>query len=339
MVMGSVGHLRVITDDATSSSTPDLTMIYAACADISARVEPDGTEIFIDLAAPGCKGLWRQLLLQLSEKGISLALGLATSKLVAKLASGTAVSRAKTYHAIRPGQEAAFLRPLPIEQLWVAPEELRERLIQLGFRRIGQLHDIPVTSLEQRFGRYGWQLRQWSLGIDSSVVAALYPPKVIEVHRSFSDNPLMVGSGLSEAVAWAAAQVTSRLLEVPGACQVLQLQLCGASERCYAQSHRTTHTPLSQADPLRRAALRLLEKAAPNEPIAEVRLLASDLAPVPITQPSLFATTAAHNQAKLAVAIETIRAKFGAASVQKGSEIAPPRRDRFLALLEQLWLG
>lgn len=337
--MGSVGHLRVNTCDETPSNTPELTKVYAACANISSRVEPSGTEVFIDLTAPGCKGLWRQLLKQLSEDGIPVALGLATSKLVARLASSTAVARAKTYYAVRPGQEAAFLRPLPIEQLWVAPEDLRTRLIQLGFRRIGQLHDIPLSSLEQRFGRYGWQLRQWSLGIDPSVVADLYPPKAIDVYRSFNDNPLTVDTGLSEAVAWAATQVTSRLLEVPGACQVLQLILSGASGRCFTQSHRTTHTPLSQADPLRRAALRLLEKAAPDEPIIAVKLIASDLAPVPITQPSLFAAAAVQNQAKLATAVETIRAKFGAGAVQKGSEMVPPRRDRFMALLEQLWLG
>ncbi|HHT27251.1 MAG TPA: hypothetical protein GXZ82_08415 [Firmicutes bacterium] len=337
--MGSVGHLRVITCDEKTNSTPNLTKVYAACANISSRVEPSGNEVFIDLAAPGCKGLWRQLLKQLAEDGIPVTLGLAASKLVARLASSTALTRARSYYAVRPGQEAAFLSPLPVEQLWVAPEALRARLVQLGFRRIGQLHDIPLASLEQRFGRYGRLLRQWSLGIDPSVVAELYPPKVIDVRRSFSDNPLTVGSDVSEAVAWAAAQVTFRLLEVPGACRVLQLKLHGASGRCYVQSYRTTHTPLSQADPLHRAALRLLEKAAPNEPIVAVRLIASDLAPVPITQPSLFATAAMRNQAKLAAAVETIRDKFGAGAVQKGSEMTAPRRDRFMALLEQLWLG
>lgn len=337
--MGNVGHLRVLTDDTTPQQSADLIQVYAACAAISSRVEPAGPEVFIDLSAPGCKGLWRHLLKQLETDGVPAVLGLATSKLVARLASNVAAARQETYYAVHPGQEAAFLSPLPIEQLWPASEDVRARLMQLGFRRIGQLRDIPLATLEQRFGRYGPQLRQWSLGVDPTVVAALYPPKVIDIHRTFNDNPLSMATGLPQAVAWAARQAATQLQEAGGACRQLELRLSDPTGRCYAQSRRFTHTPLAQAEPLRRAAQQLLEKAAPCELIAEIRLVASDLAPIPISQQALFVSTAARNQAKLADVVATIRARFGAAAVQKGAEITPPRRDRFLALLEHVWLG
>src|SRR5207245_1295006 len=53
----------------------------------------------------------------LAETGISVSLGLATSPLVAKMASEAAKKRADHLCIVTPGAEASFLSPLPVRAL------------------------------------------------------------------------------------------------------------------------------------------------------------------------------------------------------------------------------
>src|SRR5258708_27374995 len=90
------------------------------------------------------------------EVGLSTSFGVATNKLVAKIA--TNVGKPKGLIVVPPGQAAAFLAPLPMAMLWGVGPKTQARLAELGLRTIGDLAAWPALDLEQRFGAWGADL-------------------------------------------------------------------------------------------------------------------------------------------------------------------------------------
>ena len=110
------------------------------------------------------------------ELGLPCSLGGATNKLVAKIANDVGKSRAGkgTYpNAITiapPGEEAAFLAPLPVRALWGVGPKTEEKLHALGIFTIGQLAAYPQRELGRLFGQHGWELARRARGVDNRPV-------------------------------------------------------------------------------------------------------------------------------------------------------------------------
>jgi DNA polymerase IV len=98
------------------------------------------------------------------ETGLTVSAGVASSKLVAKIASD--MSKPDGLTAVPPGTERAFLAPLPVEKLWGVGHVTRETLEGLGVRTIGDLGRVPAARLERRFGAAGLLLHRLALGVD-----------------------------------------------------------------------------------------------------------------------------------------------------------------------------
>ncbi len=96
---------------------------------------------------------------------LSCSLGVATSKVVAKIASDRRKPGGLT--AVRPGHEAAFLAPLPIRILPGVGPRAEVRLIAAGVETIGALAATDDVTL-RRFlpGKVGALLRERAQGID-----------------------------------------------------------------------------------------------------------------------------------------------------------------------------
>jgi DNA polymerase-4 len=96
---------------------------------------------------------------------LSCSLGIATSKVVAKVASDRRKPGGLT--AVRPGREAAFLAPFPIRLLPGIGPRAEERLAALGIERIGQLAALTDEELGGFMrGKVGRELRDRARGID-----------------------------------------------------------------------------------------------------------------------------------------------------------------------------
>jgi DNA polymerase IV len=95
------------------------------------------------------------------ELGLSCSVGVATTKLIAKLASEAAKPKASLkgpvpgpgVHVVEPGQELAFLHPHPVGALWGVGPATRERLKRFGVATIGDLARVPLESLVGALGR------------------------------------------------------------------------------------------------------------------------------------------------------------------------------------------
>ena len=101
----------------------------------------------------------------LARTRLSCSLGVATTKVVAKVASDRRKPGGLT--AVRPGQEAAFLAPFPIRLLPGVGPRAEERLHAAGIETIGRLaaladHELAVLLR----GKVGRELRDRARGID-----------------------------------------------------------------------------------------------------------------------------------------------------------------------------
>jgi DNA polymerase IV len=96
---------------------------------------------------------------------LSCSLGVATSKVVAKVASDRRKPGGLT--VVRPGREAAFLAPFPIRLLPGVGPRAEERLARSGIETIGALATLDDDALRALLpGVVGRQLRDRARGID-----------------------------------------------------------------------------------------------------------------------------------------------------------------------------
>ncbi|HVQ31677.1 MAG TPA: DNA polymerase IV, partial [Vicinamibacteria bacterium] len=104
------------------------------------------------------------------ETRLTASVGVATSKLVAKVASD--MRKPDGLVLVAPGTEAAFLAPLPVRRLWGVGPKLEEALLKIGIRTIGDLATCDPARLERRLGTHGHDLVQLALGIDDREVVS-----------------------------------------------------------------------------------------------------------------------------------------------------------------------
>jgi DNA polymerase IV len=85
-----------------------------------------------------------------AEAGLSASVGVATTKFLAKLASDLA--KPDGLLEVSPGDERAFLAPLPVSRLWgVGPATLK-KLDRMGLRTIGQVAELDEQHLVHALG-------------------------------------------------------------------------------------------------------------------------------------------------------------------------------------------
>jgi DNA polymerase-4 len=85
-----------------------------------------------------------------AEHRITCSVGVASTKFVAKLASGLAKPDGMV--VVPKGEELGFLHPLPVGALWGVGERTAERLLAVGLERIGDIAATPLTRLRRTLG-------------------------------------------------------------------------------------------------------------------------------------------------------------------------------------------
>jgi DNA polymerase-4 len=119
------------------------------------------------------------------------SLGLASSRLVAKISSDQAKPNGVLY--IVPGAEAKFLAPLEVCKVPGVGKKTEEALHKIGIRLVGDLAALDETFLTQRFGRWGLALAGKSQGLDAggwfdTPIGANEDPKSISHEHTFNED-------------------------------------------------------------------------------------------------------------------------------------------------------
>jgi DNA polymerase-4 len=83
--------------------------------------------------------------------GLPLTVGVACTKFLAKVASG--VAKPDGLLVVPPGEELAFLHPLPVERLWGVGPVTARRLRERGLVTVGRVAEVPQAALVAMLGR------------------------------------------------------------------------------------------------------------------------------------------------------------------------------------------
>jgi DNA polymerase IV (DinB-like DNA polymerase) len=182
---------------------PDMARYSAVSAEIMRIFKETGyrvqqvsiDEAFLDISPLGSFDAARNLAVQLKQAirtrvGITCSLGVAPSKIVAKIASGYQKPDGLT--VVTPDEVRTFLAPLPVRKIPGIGGKTGAHLESLGITTIGDLATCDIRVLVGAFGRSAGLLREASLGHDDSEVVERDGVKSISKETTFAhdtDNP------------------------------------------------------------------------------------------------------------------------------------------------------
>jgi DNA polymerase-4 len=156
------------------------------------------------------------------EAGLSVSVGVATNRLVAKVASDRDKPGGLT--VVPPGEEAAFLAPLPVRVLWGVGPVMAARLEAIGISTVGDLQKWSRESLWDHVGkRAGWLIRQ-ARGEDRRTVSSERRRKSVGRERTFPHNLLRINE-LLDQVRSLSASLARRLARANVAAGTIALKI------------------------------------------------------------------------------------------------------------------
>jgi DNA polymerase IV len=119
----------------------------------------------------------------LDEVGLTVSAGVATVKMVAKIASDANKPNGLTI--VPPGTEAQYLAPMPVGRLWGIGPKTQPRLEAAGVRTIGDVAVLGEARLYELFGRAGAFYRDLARGVDDREVDPSRERKSISTEETF----------------------------------------------------------------------------------------------------------------------------------------------------------
>ncbi len=267
---------------------------------------------------------WRLQRAVREELHLSCAVGVAPSKFVAKVASDQ--KKPGGIVVVTPGEERAFLAPLPIERLWGVGPKTSEKLRADGYSVIDDLARADEKDLVTRYGTLGEHLSRLSRGIDDRLIEPDHERKSLGAERTLEHDI----SGVTDV----RRQLLPLVDEVAAGLRKAGLRASGVRVKIkYADFHRTSRErmvpePICDTASLTAAVDQLLPKLDLAPPIRLVGLAATHLVDDRTPrQVSLFEAAApvVEKAEALGRALDLINAKHGKNGVVRGDL---PTRDR-----------
>lgn len=120
------------------------------------------------------------------ERGLTVSIGVAANKLVAKIASDFRKPDGLT--VVRPHEVEAFLAPLPVRRLYGIGPAAERSLHEMGITTVAELRELSIDRLMSRFGTWGRVLWERVRGIDDRPVHTSRERKSLSTERTFAEN-------------------------------------------------------------------------------------------------------------------------------------------------------
>ena len=122
----------------------------------------------------------------IDETSLPISFGLASSKMVAKIATDEAKPNGYLY--IPAGSEKEFLGPLKVNKIPGVGEQTYHALREMGILTIRDIGSFTPEELEKKFGKYGHDLWNKSQGIHSGEVIPYHEAKSVSTENTFEEN-------------------------------------------------------------------------------------------------------------------------------------------------------
>ena len=250
----------------------------------------------------------------IEKTGLPISFGLATNKMVAKIATDEA--KPNGYLFVQPGMEKIFLAPLSVNKFSGVGEHTFEKLKAMGIFTIQQLSETSIEILEKKLGQNGASLWRKSQGIHHAEVHPYHEAKSISTENTFEENKMDLNFLLSELV-----RMTEKVAyelrkdEKLAGCIAVKIRYPDFE----TTSRQTTIDYTFHDDELIPQAIDLFHKLyRKGEPVRLLGVRLSELTNE-ATQGSLFDDAEKKN--KLYKAIDDVKDKFGKSLLQKARTV------------------
>ncbi len=255
------------------------------------------------------------------ELGLPCSVGVAGSKLVAKIATEVGKKSARRNEppnaitVVPPGGEAEFLAPLPVEMLWGVGPKTAARLAEYGLHTIGEIARRPAADLARWFGENGRDLWRHALGVDESPLVTEHEVKSISQETTFARD-LRDDRALADTLRELSAQVGRRLRQSNLAGTTVKIKLRWPDFTTLTRQV-TLPQPADLDEQIYDTALDLLAKVRP--PGKAVRLIGVGVSGLgaPVRQMELWGQ-ADEKSRKLQRTLDELQEKYGSRVVRRG---------------------
>ena len=268
---------------------------------------------------------------------LDCSVGVAPNKFLAKLASKAAKPIALPDRVlpgpgvveVRPGDELAFLHPLPVKALWGVGPATLERLARLGVKTVGDLAELDEAAIVAAVGKsHGRHLHELSWARDDRPVEVDRGMKSISHEETFSTDRHTRDELVRELVRLADGVATRLRAHGTGA-RTLSLKVRFAGFHTITRSTtvpspvHTAHAIIAAVEPLLDAVdpspgVRLLGVSASNFGTPAEQLSLDELL-APLDRPAP-ATTDEWRAAEETV--DAIRTRFGTSAIGPASAVS-----------------
>ncbi len=248
------------------------------------------------------------------ETGLCASVGIANSKVMAKVACEK--SKPDGVLEIAPGEEAAFLAPLPVDELPGIGKKTERVLKGLDISTIGQLAAAPANALKERFGIWGELMQSHARGIDSSQVEPPGPAKSISRETTFGEDT-RDNAFLEATLRYLSERVGADLRQHEKQARCVQLKLRYADFTTITRRHTLTRSDSSD-QVIFDTGLKLLKGALTSDrrPVRLIGIGVSGL--VEGSRQLDMLDSSSWRWEKLDKAIDRIRDKYGFTAIQTG---------------------
>jgi DNA polymerase IV len=255
-----------------------------------------------------------------STTGLPCSGGLASTRLVAKVASDQAKPRGLVW--VAPGMEARFLAPLPIRKIPGIGEVTERALRALGIETVEQLAFHQQEKLEKVFGQWGTALYRKARGGDAYEFLIDAEPKSISHNHTFGEDTADIKE-MESLLSHLSQKACKRLREAGLHARTLTLTIRYAGFHTYTRS-KTVNEPVNLDSDIYAIFLALFREHLDKK--RKVRLLGTALSGFchGPNQLDLLDADRREKLEKLTKAADQLRDKFGFGSLQFGGSL---RRD------------
>lgn len=251
------------------------------------------------------------------ELGITASVGIATSKVVAKVASD--LCKPDGLMEVAPGEEAVFLAPLPVAKLPGVGPKTEQRLKGIGIHSIGQLANLSASFVRYVLGRGGGWLHSCARGVDPRKIELPAAAKSISRATTFARDTLS-SSFLKANLCYLSQRVGAELRQQRKAARCITLKLRYADFQTITRS-RTLKEAVDIDQVIFQTGCELLEKAVEHRGKL-VRLIGIGVSRLVAAGRQLsFEDESATRLEQLNHAIDGLRQKYGFTCIQTGQTL------------------
>ncbi len=241
------------------------------------------------------------------EFGFTVNIGIATNKLLAKMASD--FQKPDKIHTLFPQEIPTKMWVLPVSELFMVGKKTIPKLERMGIRTIGDLAKQDKTILIHKFGKFGKVMWEYANGIDASeVISQEEEPKGIGNSITLPKDIQNIEE-LSEVLLALAEQVAFRLRKQNKRAYVVNVQLKTKDFISYSHQKKL-EVPTDSTKTIGNVAKALLQESYKGEPIRLIGVRVDNLCSKKEIQLSLFDTNK-EKQEKLDQTIDKLKEKYG----------------------------